>query len=152
MHPVGVRVGDPLRIGCAAQKFESGDRETGVHRADDGAQPLAIGLNRPVVGFARREIAVPVLPSLADGLFGFAGEEPVNAGDHLAGEVALEFERFGLGQEVLGWTDHAHPDPKQAPQSHRPWNRHGFAGLDEWWPGLADRPGLARFRFRRRAV
>ena len=89
---------DQRRLRSRGHQLDGRDLRARVVGSDDLGQASPIRRDRRVVFFRRRDIALPVPRPLADRFGNLSQQEPVDAGDHLFGQIALHFQRLRAGQ------------------------------------------------------
>ena len=88
-----VAASDESRFRQRADEFQIVKRRTRVLQADDPGEMLPVRLDRFLIGRLGRDVAVPERGSAVDRQIEFPQQKPIDAADHVLGQVALNAER-----------------------------------------------------------
>ncbi len=89
-HFVIRSLGHERRANRRAVESQPVERYSRVSHSQDMSQPLTIRLDRFVVSLLRGKIAMPVLASAGERLFGLIEQETINSVDQLRGDVSFQ--------------------------------------------------------------
>ena len=81
-----------------ADELRTRERDSRVAHPQDVRQPLAVGLDRGIVGGGRMKVSLPVQWPPRRRLRGLPEQESIHPGDHRVGDISGHGERLGAGK------------------------------------------------------